>query len=239
MLSAGIARAIETVERRGEDLGLVFSPGAQPNYPDAIREDRLGPGGDPLSVAPPSDALLISGDPNRPAYTRDGALAIRDGVLVDGSGTAILGFPEGDRSGIPQSLRIERNDALLGRAQDVRIEPDGVFGYARTVIDPKTMEAKTERVVVGRVALARFPAGTRLERVDGSHARPPANVVPFVGTPNDGHFTSLIVARRVIGRLDPDAAIVRLQDAYLAMRALSAEERARNAMVHGALDLVK
>lgn len=239
MLNASIARALESVERRGEDLRMVFSGGAQPNYTDAVRAERQDVTADPLSVVLPADALLISGDPNRPWYTRDGALHVREGVLCDSSGTQILGFRSGDSSGIPQPLAIEKNDVLLGRMQDLRMEPDGIFGYARTVVDPKTVETKIERVVVGRVALARFPAGTQLERIDATHARAPAQLVPFVGTPNDGNFSSLYTGRRAVGRLDPDAVVVRLQDAYMAMRALGAEERTRNAMIHGALDLVK
>ena len=239
MLSAGIARAIESVERRGEDLRMVFAEGAQPNFSDVIRAERVEPSGDPLSIVVPPDALLIAGDPNRPAYTLDGALQVRDGVLAGSDGTPVLGLVDSDRSGIPKPLRIDKNDLLLGRVQDLRIEPDGVFGYARTIIDPKTMQSTVERVVVGRIALARFPAGTRLERVDATHARPPSHLVPFVGSPNDGSFGSLYTSRRAVGRLDPDATVVRLQDAYLAMRALSAEERTRNAMIHGALDLVK
>src|SRR5579875_2388807 len=127
----------------------------------------------------------------------------------------------------------------LERAQDVRVEPDGVFGYARTIVDPKTLQARVERAVVGRVALARFPAGTQLQRVDGTHARPAANVVPFVGTPNDGHFSAIFPQRRAIGRIDPDSAIARLQDAYLALRAMGALERTKNGLIRGALDLVK
>ena len=239
MTTAEITGAIEAVERRGEDLRLLYTGGAQPNYPDAVRQERSEPAKDPLSVALPPDAFFVAGDSNRPTYTRDGALAVRNGVLVSSDGAPVLGFPSGDASGVPKPLRLEKNDAMLGRAQDLRVESDGVFGYARTLIDPKTLEPHVERVVVGRVALARFPAGTRLDRVDGSHARAPQSIVPFIGAPNDGSFGPLFTQQRAIGRIDPDAAISRLQDAYLALRAFGALQRAQNGMVHGALDLVK
>jgi flagellar basal body rod protein FlgG len=239
MTSSGVARAVESVEQRAEDLRSIYTSGAQPNFSDAIRQEGSEPARDALSIALPPDAYLVAGDPNKPAFTRDGALSVRDGVLVDGSGTSVLGFPAGNSSGVPRELRIDKNDALLERAQDVRIEPDGVFGYARTIVDPKTLQAHVERVVVGHIALARFPAGTRLERVDGTHARPAANVVPFLGTPNDGHFSAVFPQRRAIGRLDADTAIARLQDAYLALRALGALERTKNGVIRGALDLVK
>jgi flagellar basal body rod protein FlgG len=239
MTSSGVARAVESVEQRAEDLRLLYTSGAQPNYSDAVREERIEPARDALSIALPPDSYLLAGDPNKPTFTRDGSLAVRDGLLVDGSGAPVLGFVQDDRSGVPRELRIEKNDALLERAQDVRVEPDGVFGYARTIVDPKTLQARVERVIVGRIALARFPAGTQLQRVDGTHARPPASVVPFVGTPNDGHFSAIFPQRRAIGRIDPDSAIARLQDAYLALRALGALERTKNGLIRGALDLVK
>ena len=239
MLEAGIAKMIQAVERRGEDLRMVYTPGALPNFHDALREERAESNGDPLSLVLPADALLIAGDEKRPTYTRDGALAVRDGVLVSSDGTPVLGFPAGDSSGIPRTLRLEKNDVVFGRARDVRVESDGMFSYARDVIDPATMQTAVERVEVGRIALARFPAGTRLERVDGTHSSPPPKVVPFVGTPNDGNFIAVETQRRAVGRLDSDAAIERLQEAYLAVRALGAEERARNAFARGAFDLVK
>lgn len=239
MTSSGVSRAVETVEQRAEDLRLLYTGGAQPNFADAIREESSEPARDALSIALPPETYLVAGDSKKPAFTRDGALSLRDGALVDGSGTPVLGFPAGDSSGVPRELRIDKNDALLERAQDVRIEPDGVFGYARTIVDPKTLQAQVERVVVGRIALARFPAGTKLERLDSTHARPPANVVPVLGTPNDGHFSAVFPQRRAIGRLDADTAIVRLQDAYLALRALGALERTKNGVIRGALDLVK
>ena len=239
MLSAGITHALESAERRGEDLRQVFTGGAQPNYADVIRDERAELTGDPLSVVVPRGALLITGDAQRPAYTRDGSLAVRDGVLVDSSGAPVLGFAAGDTSAIPRSLQVEKNDLLLDRVQDARVEPDGVFGYARTVVDPATAQLRTERVVIGTLALARFPAATNLHRVDATHVRGPSHLVPVVGTPNDGDFAPLRTQRHAVGRLDPDATVARLQDAYLALRALSAEERTRNAMIHGALDLVK
>jgi len=239
MMNAGVARAIESVEKRGDDLRMVFSGGALPNFNDALRAERTVITGEPLSLVLPPDAFLVAGEPRAPAYSRDGALAVRDGVLVSSDGTPVLGFRDGDTSGIPQTLQVEKNDAILGRAEDLRIEPDGIFGYARSVLDPGTQVASVERVIVGRIALARFPAGTRLERVDPTHAKPPASVIPHVGTPNDGSFASVEVQRRAVGGVDSDAAIARLQEAYLTMRAFGAEERARNAFARGAFDLVK
>jgi hypothetical protein len=238
-MNLGIANAIENVDRRAEDLRMVFIGGAQPNFSDALRPERAELTNDPLSVALPSDAYFVAGDGARPAYTRDGALAVRDGVLESSDGTPVLGFVEGDASGVPRVLEIEKNDVLLGRAQDIRVEPDGVFGYARSVFDPKTGQSSVERVVVGRVALARFPAGTRLERINATHVHAPTSTIPFVGSPNDGSFLPIETQRRALGRLDADVAVSRLQDAYLAMRALGTIERSQNAFARGAFDLLK
>jgi len=238
-VNAGIARAIENVEQRADDVRMVFTGGAQPNFSDALRPERAELTGDPLSVVLPPDAYLVAGDAAKPVYTRDGALEIRDGILSSSDGTPVLGFLEGDESRVPRTLQIEKNDALLGRASDIRVEPDGVFGYARSVVDPKTAQSSVERVVIGRIALARFPAASRLERVGTTHVAAPRHVVPFVGSPNDGNFLSLETQRRALGRLDSDAAVARLQDAYLAVRALSAAERSQNAFARGAFDLVK
>ncbi|MGH7714877.1 MAG: hypothetical protein ACREML_02660, partial [Vulcanimicrobiaceae bacterium] len=238
-VNAGIAKAAEVVDQRAEDLRMVFMGGAQPNFADALRPERAELTADPLSVVLPPGAFLVAGETARPTYTRDGALEVRDGALTTSSGTPVLGFLDGDTSGVARALSIEKNDALLGRASDIRIEPDGVFGYARRVVDPGMGESHVERVVVGRVALARFPAGTRLERVDTTHVRAPLHVVPFVGSPNDGTFLSIETQRRALGRLDSDVAVSRLQGAYLALRALGATERCQNAFARGAFDLLK
>ena len=239
MVSAALVRALETIERRGQDLRSLFESGVQPNYDDGLRSGRIERTNDPLAIVLPEEAYLIAGDPNRPAYSRDGALQLRDGTLVTADGTPVLGFAGGEQNGMPQPLAIERRDALLGRASDIRIEPDGIFGYARTIVDPQTLESNVERVSVGRLALARFPAGSRPERIDSSHARAPAGIVPFVGSPADGTFSGLAVRSRAIGRLDPDTTISRLQDAYLAALSLCAAERTRYWMARDAFDLVK
>ena len=123
-MNAGIANAAEIVERRAEDLRMVFTGGAQPNFADALRPERAELTADPLSVVLPQDAFLVAGDAVKPTYTRDGALGVRDGVLVSSDGTPVLGFVDGDTSNVPRALAIEKNDALLGRAQDIR-KPHG------------------------------------------------------------------------------------------------------------------
>ena len=240
MVNASLARIFAEIERRGEDLATLFAPGAQPHHDDVLGSEKIERSHNPLSFVPPRDAYLLTGDPARPSFTRDGALELRDGTLVCADGSPLLGFARGAPSGSPLvPLQVDRSDLILGRLDDARIDPDGLFSYARTAIEPGTLEPVVERVEVGRVALARFPSGSRLERVDATHVRPPNGVAPLVGTPADGSFDALAVRSRAIGRIDPDAAVARLQDAYLTARALGAAERTKNGMARAAFDLVK
>jgi hypothetical protein len=55
-VNLGVANAMENVERRAEDLRMVFTGGAQPNFQDALRPERAELTNDPLSVALPPDA---------------------------------------------------------------------------------------------------------------------------------------------------------------------------------------
>lgn len=241
MTNGAILRAVDAIQRRADDVHSLFRSGAQPNYPDALRAESLEPANDPLAVVPPEGAYLVAGDPAHPAYTRDGALRLVDGALATREGTPILGFAEDDghRHGVPRALQVDRRDLLLGRINDARVDSDGVFGYARNAIDPQTLETHVERVVVGRLALARFPAGSKPERIDRSRVSAPDGVAPLIGVPADGTFAALATRSRAIGRIDPDAAIARLQDAYLAIDALGAAERTRTGMMRDAFDLVK
>ena len=66
---------------------------------------------------------------------------------------------------------------------DVRVEDDGSLAYTRASIDPRTRERSLERTVVGRVALARFPAGGTPQRIDATHFSAVAGVVPHLGAP--------------------------------------------------------
>jgi hypothetical protein len=242
VIDAAVSRTMEAVERRADDVrGVFLHPGAEPNYADVRDAGRVEPLRDPLAVVPPQGTYLLAGDPRRPYFLRDGALQVHDGTLTASDGvTPVLGFSvNGEAAGLPHPLRLEERDALLDRAFEVRVESDGLLSYSRRVVDAVTLESHAERVSAGRVALARFPPGTQLERVDALRTRAPAGVVPLVGTPADGTFGALATWSRWGGGIDADRAIERLADGYLMMRALGATERTRNAMARGAFELVK
>ena len=94
-------------------------------------------------------------------------------------------------------------------------------------------------VVVGRIALARFPAGTRLETSDGNHFIAPAGVVAQNGFATERGFAPLVPMHRERSRVDIDESLIRLKDAYLAFDALQAAEAARAHLGKTAMDLLK
>jgi hypothetical protein len=114
-----------------------------------------------------------------------------------------------------------------------------VLAYTRAAIDPRTRERTVERAVVGRVALARFPAGTSPQRVDATHFSAVAGVVPHLGSPSDGTFAPLEVRARDTGSIDLDVGLQRLTEAYVAFSALEAAHRAQAAGAKTIMDAVK
>jgi len=167
-------------------------------------------------------------------YTRDGTFTIRDGRVVDDAGRAVRGT---SRPGAALGeLRVDPTDLALGRVRDLHVGEDGSLTYRRETIDPRSGAFSLETVVVGRIALARFPLATALRPVDGSHVRAPDGVVPHVGSAADGTFGPMSGPRAGNGL---DATLQRLQEAYLALDALRAARGAQGATEKGAMDLVK
>jgi len=241
MINASPVDAYERMLSRAHDLREVFRPGAVPLNDDVRTEPHVVPSSDPLSVVPPPGAWLVTrGTDGARAYERDGALSLDDGVLRTPSGSAVLGYPGGDaRGAVPVPLRVPEIDRVLGRAAGARIEADGTVAYARDAIDPHTGARSAERVVLGRIALARFPAGTEPVRIDGARVAAPNGVVPHDGTPGDGTFATLATASRDAGSVDIVAGVARLDEAYRAFEALRAAVSAGSHVQKTAVDLVK
>ncbi len=238
-LNASLSLALDRIAERAADVRRAYTPGATPRHDDVT---TAGPSStftlDPLAVAPPDGAhFLTAADRGDRAYTRDGSFAVRDGRLVAGDGRPVLGVPAG--GGPLGELRVDAVDAALGRAGDAAIEPDGTFVYTRVAIDPRSGARGTQRVVVGRVALARFPAGTRLEADDSGAAAAPAGIAPHAGLPGDGDFAPLAPRQRERSGVDIDESLARLKEAYLAFDALQAAEAARSRLGKTAMDLLK
>jgi flagellar basal body rod protein FlgG len=237
-LNAAMSAALDRITERAADVRRSFTPGAVPQRDDVL----TGAGAsdftlDPLTVSAPEHAYFITADDRgRPAYTRDGAFSLRDGTLVDGEGRPVLGVTQTGAE--PAELRVDAVDEALRRVRDPQVERDGSLVYRRETIDPRTGARESQRVTVGRVALARFPSGTRLHG-DGEEMRPPDGVTAEVGLPGDGHFAPVVPMQRDRSRVDIDESLIRLKDAYLTFDALQAAEAAKAHLGKTVTDLVK
>ena len=241
MIGASPLEAYERVLSRAHDLRDIFRPGAVPLNDDVRTAPSIVPASDPLSIVPPPGAWLVTrGADGVRAYERDGALSLGDGVLRTATGADVLGYPSGDaRGAVPVPLRVSAADRALGRSADARVEGDGTVAYARAAIDPRTGARSMERIVLGRVALARFPAGTQPARLDGTRVAAPHGVAPHLGTPADGTFPALATSSRDAGTVDVAAGVARLDEAYRAFEALGAAVKSRASVDKTAVDLVK
>lgn len=238
LISDSTAKAFENVAARQRDLMQAFTPGAIPQHGDVAAPDSSDFTLDPLSVSLPADSYLLSRDDNgRLLFTRDGSLSIRDGMLVDQNGKAVLGRLKAD--GTLVALRIDRVDGALGFSQGAQIENDGTVTYRRMTIDPRTGVREAQRVSLGRLALARFPAGTRLSTTDALHAFAPPGVAPHIGAPADGSFAPLQTFSRQHSGIDVDLGLQRLEEAYTALDALRAAGAAQGNVQKTAMDLLK
>jgi flagellar basal body rod protein FlgG len=237
-LNPAMSAALDRIAERAADVRRAFTPGAVPQHDDvATRGARSDFTLDPLSVAPPDGAYFVTRDErDGNAYTRDGSFSLRGGRLVDGDGRPVYGI---DSTGALTELRVDPVDDTLGRIADARIERDGRLIYRRELVDPRSGARESESISVGRIALARFPAGTRLVAADGDHCVPPAGVEPQIGVAGEGSFASLSPMRRERSRIDIDESLVRLKDAYIAFDALQAAQTAKSHFGKTAMDLVK
>lgn len=239
LIDATTTAALDRIAQRATDVGRAFTPGAMPSNGDvATAAAGSRPALDPLSVAAPENAYFVtSDDRGRTCFTRDGAFALRDGALVGENGRAIVGYTS--TAGSPQPLRVDEIDDALGRIRDLRVEPDGTVAYARSTVDPRTGEARMQRVAVGRIALARFPAAAKPLDIDANHVAAPPGQTPHLGQPGDGNFDALTPFARETSRVDLDESLRKLKDAYLAFDALQAAHKAQGHLGKTAMDLLK
>src|SRR5580704_66952 len=207
-LSSSLSVALDRIAERVADVRRAYTPGAVPAHDDVATASATSTFTlDPLAVAPPEGAYFVVDEQGRRVYSRDGSLSLRDGALVDSGGRPICGVTSRD-TGLHE-LRVDPVDEALGRVSDAAIQKDGTLVYRRATVDPRSGNREAQRIVVGRIALARFPAGTRLEtQRDGALASPPS-VVPHLGAPADGGFAALQTLRRTGSGIDIDASLAR------------------------------
>lgn len=191
----------------------------------------------PSNVAAPDGAYFVTaGERGGALYSRDGAFALQNGTLVDASGREVLGLRD---DGTLTPLRADPVDAALELTEHAYIENDGRVWYERTVVDPRSGAPEAQNVAMGRLALARFAPGTKLQTVDAQHAGAPPQIAPHVGTAADGNFGTLRPLSHAAGTADIDRQLERLQEAYLALDALRAAGAARSGTEKTAMDLLK
>ncbi len=239
MVNAATEDALERITQRAADVQHAFMPGASSSFGDVVTEAAASQATlDPLSVAAPADAYFITTDERgRTVYTRDGGFVLAGGTLAGANGSAILGFRSS--AGATSELHVDDVDAALGRVNGLRIEPDGTLTYDRAVIDPRTGARERERVAVGRVALARFPAATKLAASDANHFLAPAGIPPHVGRAGDGNFARVAPMQRETSRIDFDRSLDRLEEAYVAFDAVQAAHKVQGGIGKTAMDLLK
>ncbi|MBV9028551.1 MAG: hypothetical protein JO311_08040 [Candidatus Eremiobacteraeota bacterium] len=234
-----MSAALDRIAERAADARRAFTPGALPLHDDVATASPASDFTlDPLVVSAPAGAYFITRDDrNEVRYTRDGAFTLSDGRLLDQRGNGVCGFQRG--SDAPAPLHADPIDAALERVSDARIEPDGSLSYSRLTIEPRTGATEAQRIVVGRIALARFPPGSKIESRDAVEAAAPRGVPAHVGMAKDGAFGAIAPMQRDRSRIDIDRSLIRLKDAYLAFDALRAAETAKAHLGKTALDLVK
>lgn len=234
-----LTAALDQISDRAADVRRAFSPGGMPDHDDVATTRNVSDFTlDPLSVSvAPGMYFVARIDGSQAAYTRNGSFVLRGGRLETSDGEPICGFdaPRGRLHG----LRVDAIDDALSRVRDPRIEPDGRLVYQRITIDPRSGAGESQRVVVGRVALARFPAGTRLVRSAEGALVAPAGVAPELGNAGDPGFPRLAPMHRERSGIDLDESLARLKDAYLTFDALQAAETAKGHLGKTAMDLVK
>lgn len=238
-LNPALSAALDRIGERAADVRRAFTPGSVPKKDDvASSAPRSSFTLDPLSVDAPDGAyFVVRTADGRTAYTRDGAFHVVSGALMDAQNRPVLGMRG---AGTPLTeMRFDDVDDALNRTRDARIDADGTLSYARTTIDPRSGRREVRRVAAGRIALAKFPAATKLKTEDGSTSFAPDGVVPHVGLAGDGAIPTIAPMRRSGSSVYLDESLARLKAAYVAFDALAAAETAKSGLGKTALDLIK
>lgn len=226
LIADSTARAFENIAARQREILNVFPPQNESELPGSLR------------CEPPAGIYFVTLDGRGGrAFVRPAALHFTGGQLSDGSGRAILGYTSPGSPLLP--LRAHSVDAAVGWTGDAHIGSDGVVWYDRSSIDPVTGDRRAQRVTIGRIAVARFPAGTKLAALDGSVVSAPPGVTPHLGVPGNDSFAPLGSATVNAFDRDLDDGLQRLQEAYLSLDALRAAGAAEGSVQKTAMDLLK
>ncbi|MHB8463161.1 MAG: hypothetical protein ACYDA1_10995 [Vulcanimicrobiaceae bacterium] len=236
-IDPGIASSLSRIASRESDLRAAYTPGAVPQNTDVFRPAREERTLDATSASAPVGTYFVRrAEDGQRAYSQDGKITLRGDQLVDAGGYAVLGTVPGTTDCV--ALRVDPVDAALGRVQNLRIDENGDVRYDRDVVEPRTGERVQHAKLVGRVALARFPAGTVLRPSDANHGTAPSGVLPHLGSAGDHNFAPLAVGQQRSSSIDIDRGLERLQDAYLALDALQAAHKASGSITKTTMGLI-
>jgi hypothetical protein len=239
MIDATTTAGLAEIAARERDVAHAYEPGFVPEANDVAAAPRTIRSADPLSVAAPAGTyFLASGSGDAVRFTRDGSFALVDGMLCGPDGRAILGFPIGEHAKLGP-LRVDDFDRALGRVSQACVDSDGTLSYLRTSLDPRTGERRIERFAVGKVAVARFPAGTQPLRLDATHVTTPPGTKARVGVPGKDAFAALVPGARDLGGVDIVAGLEKVREAYDTFAAARAARHAHGSNEKTTMDLVK
>lgn len=221
-----------------DDIHNSFTPGFTPVRTELRGTSRSAPSLNPLSSVAPENTYFVGTDVHgRRFYSRNGDFHLVNGMLRTPNGSSVMGYASGSSKLSP--LKVNPTDLALGRVTNAQVGADGSLTYERSLRDARSGVKMTDKVVVGYLAIARFPAGTELEhfnetdvngiganrdttKYDGVHLSPPTGAEPTIGKPNSIGFGPLKTHSVDRGSLDQLAAMRRLSDVYLAYNTLKA-----------------
>jgi flagellar hook protein FlgE len=175
-------------ERPGQIVGSQIRDGVHP---------VTAPSASPLSVAIDGPGWFIFDDRGRTVYGRRGDFHIdSSGMLVDGSGRAVMGSGIGpvDAGGRAlEQIQVTSQPVAQGRTIGVRIDERGTI----FVGDGKQQQA------VARIAIAVFPAAERLQRSsDTTVTATPESGRPVIARPGDVNTGTLLTHALDVGMVD-------------------------------------
>ncbi len=238
LISPATTQALDEIAGRAADLLAAYTPGAVPSHTDISAPSGSKFTLNRLTASAPAEAFFVSTDSSgRQIYSRDGEFHLQSGLLVNRNGDPVLGYRD-ERSGLVQ-LRADAIDAALDRTRTLRIESDGALMYDRSAIDPRTGRGSVAPVSLGRLALARFSAATKLQQIDPTRFLCPAGIAPHLGRAGDGNFGAVKPQMQANSRVDLDRGLQRLQEAYLRFDALRAAHSAQGSLEKATMDLLK
>ncbi|MCE7869766.1 flagellar hook basal-body protein [bacterium CPR1] len=163
-LAAALARNQAMREECFHNLRNQFTPGFRGSQPLIwldqgraqidTRQGQIFATQTPTFLAINGPGFFLVGPPEAPVYTRDGRFTLREGVLCDSLGRALLGYLPRQPG---QLVAFPRQSPDLVYSTSLRFDETGVAFRDLVRCDPVTGQPYTESVPIFTLALASFP----------------------------------------------------------------------------------